>query len=164
MSTTDNNMNMTEVLILPYTPSNRGYIIDGRKFYGKQNSIDNAENVKLISSDKHIHTWVRRGYVESILNKNELDVDALCNSDGSSRKLVTSRSMMPCPAELYNSGLCLDRRNSEHLKYYYHFSKYKNGHIVTDGDMVECRYNKEGRWKCWERNNGLHCNVFYHKK
>ena len=52
MSTTDNNMNMTEVLILPYTPSNRGYIIDGRKFYGKQNCIDNYFKHKKAHLDK----------------------------------------------------------------------------------------------------------------
>jgi hypothetical protein len=162
MSATEIQINIKEV-ILPYTPSNRGYIINDRKYYGKQNYIDNGENVKLISPDKHIHTWVRRGYVESILNNNEFDIDALGNLVNPNRQLVSSRSMMPCPAELCNSGLCLERHNTEHLKYYYHFARYKNGHIVTNGNSVECRYNKEGNWKCWERNNGLHCNVFYHK-
>ena len=132
MSVTGIQINMKKVIL----PSNRGYIINDRKYYGKQNYINNGENVKLISPDKHIHTWVRRGYVESI-NNNKFDIDSLGNSVNPNRQLVSSRSMMPCPAELYNSGLCLERHNTGHLKYYYHFARYKNGHIVTNGNSVE---------------------------
>ena len=86
MSATGIQLNMKEVNL----PSNRGYIINNRKYYGKQNYIDNGENVKLISPDKHIHTWVCRGYVESILNNNEFDIDALGNSVNPNRQLVSS--------------------------------------------------------------------------
>ena len=145
----------TYLKMLPHTPSNRGYIINGIKHYGYQKFVDDDKNVVLFSvDDKHIHTWARRGYVEYIKELNEF-------TDSFHKKLVSSNSMTPCPAELHNSGLCLDKNNLNHLKYYYHFSRYKNNNIVINGDnMVECKYKKD---KCWEGHNGLHCNVFYHK-
>jgi hypothetical protein len=147
--------------IVPYIPYNRGYIINGRKIYGHQDEIEKGKNMKLISQDNHIHIWFRRGYLEKKLNDKETDYDGLFVTHRCS--LVTTRAMMPCPAEIHNSGICLDRFDSKHNQFYYHFTKYDcHGNIVIHDNMVMCKYKNKGKWYCWERYNSKHCNVFTH--
>lgn len=154
-------MTSTETVknILHYVPSNRGYIVNGKKFYGNQTSVDKASNMKLLSDDRHVHSWMRFGYVETVLEKNETDCDGFtCVKRG--RKLVTSRPMRPCRVE--NGGKC-ENIDPEHRKFFYHFTKYIDGNpVVRDDGKILCKYRKSGDWKCWEAQNGEHCNNFYH--
>ncbi len=161
MTSCTNSKNIDIDIVTPYLPYNRGYIINGRKIYGHQETVKNCTNMKLISSDNHIHTWLRRGYVEKKLNADETEYDGLLKSKR--RVLISSRSMMPCPNELNNYGICTERHDPNHRNFFYHFTKYdRNDNIVTRNNMVVCRYKKHGKWNCWEKQNGHHAKVFTH--
>lgn len=157
-----NNINeYSASTIIPYIPYNKGYMINGRKIYGQQDQIENGTSMTLISPDNHIHIWTRREYVEKKMNEKDTEYDALFES--SPRYIVSNRDMIPCPSELHNSGICLERNNPDHRKYFYHFTKYdRDGNIVMYDNMVLCRYKKKGKWYCWENHNNEHNNVFTH--
>lgn len=143
-------------------PSNRGYIIDGKRNYGGSELTNKGSDVVMIDSDRHLHVWLRRGYLEKELNANDTDWD--CWTSTPRQRLVTSHSMRPCPAELENRGMCLDRFDPEHRKYFYHFANYKRGTLVVKDGLVRCKYHCKGdKWQCWEKHNGGHAKVFYHE-
>jgi len=145
-----------------HIPSNRGYIIDGKRHYGCGDLVNKGKDVVMIDSNRHLHVWLRRGYLENELNDN--DTDWCCWTSLPRQKLVTSRGMRPCPAELANSGRCLDRFDPEHRKYFYHFANYRKGSLIVKDGLVRCKYHTKGdKWQCWEKHNGEHARVFYHE-
>ena len=150
---------------LPYIPSNRGYIVNGKKLYGKGSPINMAQDVKFLDSrTNHVHIWMKRGYMEKKLDSEDTEWDAFTNRI-QKRPLVSSRDMRPCPAELSNTGMCQERFDPKHRKYYYHYAKYDNdGVVCSDNDnRVRCIYDLNGKFHCWERANPEHMKVFSHK-
>lgn len=147
--------------VLPYIPSNRGYIVNGKKYYGKGPLANEGSDVQMISPDDCVHVWLRRGYLKQT-NTTGTEWDVLTKNN--THTLVTSRAMRPCPAELENDGLCQQRLEPEHRKFFYHFAKYNNGQPVSHPTeyRVQCSYSYYGKWHCWEKNNGEHARVFYH--
>ena len=148
--------------VLPYVPSNRGYIINGNKYYGNGNLHGSGRDVKMLTENNSVQIWLRRGFVENKLESDDTEWGIF--TDKKQRRLVTSRAMRPCPTELKNSGMCHERFDPEHRKYFYHFAKYIKGALVhheNDG-RVQCKYSRHGKWHCWEKNNGEHANVFFH--
>lgn len=148
--------------ILSCVPSNHGYIIDGKKYYGKSNMYDDGINVKLLDENLHVHVWTRTRYFDRKLSEDDTEWSAFTDTSGN--EIVYARDMRPCPAELTNNGLCQQRLDPEHRKLYYHFSTYIKGELVqqpNDGRVL-CRYKEDGNWYCWEKNNLRHCSVFYH--
>jgi hypothetical protein len=154
MSQSQTKQNIGLMEILPYIPSNRGYILNGKKYYGKSGLLNtDANSVKI---------WLRRGFVEKELNLRDTSWDVFTNTER--RSLIRSRAMLLCPAELENDGLCPDLFLQNHCKYYYHFAKYSNGNLIhsTIGHQIECKYSHSGKFNCREKNNGKHAKVFYH--
>ena len=143
-------------------PSNRGYIIDGKRYHGGGELTNKGIDTVMIDSDRHIHVWLRRGYLEKELNDNDTDWD--CWTSTPRQRLVTSRSMRPCPAELENCGICLDRFDPEHRKYFHHFANYNRDTLDVKNGLVRCKYHYNGSKRyCWEKHNVEHNKVFYHE-
>ena len=147
--------------ILTDIPSTCGYIINDKKLYGKQ-YVKNQDSVKLISvNDRHLHKWFRKGYTEFKLKTKETDHEGWTTQ--TRRKLLKSRFMRPCPAELHNNGQCLERYNTEHKKFFYHFSKVQDNKLTSKNGKILCKYSdKCGKNKCWELHNVQHMSTFYH--
>mgnify|MGYP006138436245 CR=1 FL=1 len=156
------NINFDLLQVLKYLPSNRGYTSHDKNYYGSDAPINTGKDIKLITPEKTIQIWLRKGFVEMEQNTGETDWDALMLT--SQRRLIASRVMKHCPTELENSGLCLERLNPEHKKFFYHFAAYtKDGHMLQNDDCrVKCKFDHYGSNKCWERYNGKHTRVFFH--
>ena len=145
-----------------HIPSNRGYIIDGKKHYGGGDLVNKGKDIVMIDSNRHLHVWLRQGYLEKELDENDTDWD--CWTSLQRQKLVVSRRMSPCRFELANDGMCPNRFDPDHCKYFYHFSKYKNGSLINNNGLVLCKYHTKGdKLECWEKHNGEHARVFYHE-
>jgi hypothetical protein len=160
MSNSHTKKNISSILYV--VPSNRGYIIDGQKIYGKGPPINSADDVRLLDNNRNVNIWLKRGFLQKKLEPNNTEWDAFSNRVDKCR-LITSRDMRPCPAELSNAGLCQERSNPNHRKFYYHFTKYNGKDIVySSDDHVMCRYDLNGKSHCWEKNNILHMKIFSH--
>ena len=149
---------------LPFIPSNRGYILEENKFYGTNKPIESQKNVKLIDFDtRQVHIWNRRGFLKKEINEGETDWD--CWTTESRQRLITSRSMKPCPHEIKNNGICPKHSDPNHTKFFYHHSEYdKDGNLITKNGRVKCKYHsKESKNPCWETLNSDHIKVFYHE-
>ena len=165
MSHTLNKLNITsEGLeeLLPYIPSNCGYIINGKKYYGNGNLQDSGKTVKMLTQNNSLMLWTRRGFTEMELDPEDTELGVF--TEKKRRRLITSRSMRPCPSELENNGLCHERFDHEHQKYFYHFAKYNSNVVATNktDSRVQCKYSRHGKWHCWEKNNGDHAKIFFH--
>jgi hypothetical protein len=164
--------------IIKHLPANRGYI-DGKgwKHYGDKPVVENGLNVVMItpttvnSRSATAHVWSRRAFTKLALDTNITEYDCLTGDQHGS--YITSRGMKPCQNEIANNGICSDRFNPNHKKFYYHFTKYRDGQSVRvfgSDDAVSkprwkplCKYHKSGDLICWEKQNGNHCSVFSHE-
>lgn len=154
----------TPLMNMKNIPSNCGYIQGWKKYYGNAPS-DGTCSVKMVEpSIRNTHVWGRRGYTQWELNKNEKDEEGCETTVGKRRKLISSRSMIPCPNELKNNGQCHLRFNEEHERHHYHFTRRRQGVVIHnhDGKPI-CRYHITGDKKCWESRNSQHRQVFAHK-
>lgn len=156
MASQTNQKNIFDML--PYLPSNRGIVVDGKKYFGALES-DSAIIISVIEG-RQIHSWLRRSYTLEEFNDSDTEWSAL--TENKRRRLVTSRKMLPCPEELKNSGVCNKRHDREHREFFYHFAKHRHGSPVSNGSRVKCLYQRSGSRPCWERYNADHCRVFYH--
>jgi hypothetical protein len=144
-------------------PSNRGYIINNKPRFGKAMNIDHGHNVKLVEKKSsgevdHLHTWTKREYTETKLNKNESTKDGWTNNV--TRKKIIGRRMKACQNELNDKGECRRRNDLNHNKFHYHYSKTDvRGNICYHGDKPVCRYC---RVNCWEYVNNIHMKNFKH--
>ena len=147
--------------ILNNMPSNYGYIINDNKHYGKCIQVKKEHNVKVIGDNNDIHFWSRSIYHNKKINKTETDSDGWTTVN---KRIITSRNMSPCQEEINNKGKCSKRNDTEHCKYFYHFTSYRNGHITIKDGLVRCKYDKNNtnNFQCWEKYNGKHAMVFYH--
>jgi hypothetical protein len=164
MNLSEKHNNIEHLLL--YIPSNRGYIIDGKKYYGKNNICNNGIDVRLLDDKCYIHHWAKNSYIEEKLSIDDTELLVFTKNmiKNMINNIASSKDMRPCPAEVSNHGLCQERFNPEHRKSYYHFAKYKNNELLlhlNDGSPI-CKYNIDGNWYCWEQNNPRHCSLFYH--
>ena len=146
--------------ILQYIPSNCGYIVNNRRYFGKKEPTDD-NIVKLISEDTgERYIWTRNVYIVEKAGKcTDHDFFMGNNLSWLSANHIKKQS---CPIELLNGGVCQDRNNYLHKKTFYHFAAYDKDGIIEDDGYVKCRYNSSNGLKCWESCNGDHNDVFFH--
>jgi hypothetical protein len=146
---------------LSFLPSNRGYTVEGKKFYGGTGAIDGAGNVKLVDGNQDLCVWGRKGFTKWSL-EGETDYEGL-GVFRHGRKLLECNSKAPCKNELFYGGECNHRWDPSHCENFYHFSRRdSDGYVLKRGGKAVCRYHAKGDHKCWERINGFHARTFVH--
>lgn len=144
-------------------PCNCGYIIDGKKYYGKATALHHGRNVKMIEykdNDRFLHIWFRKAYYKYKMAPEETDIDGWYYYNDN-REVLESSIISLCDKEHTYSGECFNRDNEKKV---YHYSKIVNSNDVdrTDYGKPICKYPKRGIIRCWELNNPEHTKIYHH--
>ncbi len=133
-------------------PANRGFVLDGKKFYGRQPAVEGGTTVELFNYDTGIlERWHRKGHSEFELVK--------CEDGFHERHYKTSQAVFSCREEM-TYGECKKRFEPEHRKFHFHFCHYPAR--FHEGRPV-CRYSRTDKDNlCWEKDSASHNLLFHH--
>lgn len=144
--------------------SNYGYLINGRKMFGKKSQTYNNMTMCLVEPEKrYVHVWTRRNYKKLMLNDDESVNDGF-NLD-IQRKIVDEHEMCICKSELEKKGDCSLRFDTYHKDNYYHFATFdfaSSSVLLSSNNKPICRYHLHGDKPCWEADNVAHNKFFDH--